>query len=230
MPTPNLNSKDITDKVVTRPVGIFDQIVEVFNIQTTSGVRKDVSSIDEMLQSAAKIYSQSLATSRELLYQRVELGRVLIRLKDAVGHGNFIPEFKNWAKAGRIGFSLKTAQRAMAYAKMEAAGKFVDDAKNDIVSNLAEAERLRKAEAAKKKEENNMSAEVAQVSEQESDGITDDAGPVTLKKSQIGPQAKKLARPILEECKEYDGDTQTKLLEELIELLTEELEKCSNES
>lgn len=229
MPTPNLNSKNITDKVVTRPVGIFDQIVEVFNIQTTSGVRKDVSSIDEMLQSAAKIYSQSLATSRELLYQRVELGRVLIRLKDAVGHGNFIPEFKNWAKAGRIGFSLKTGQRAMAYAEMEAAGKFVDDAKNDIVSNLADAERLWKAEAAKKKTEKEA-AEAAQVSEQEPDGRTDDAGPVTLKKSQIGPQAKKLARPILEECKEYDGDTQTKLLEELIELLTEELEKCSNES
>jgi hypothetical protein len=191
-------------------------------IETAPSSRTDLSTVDDLLKTAAKIYSQSLVTRRTLLYERVELGRVLIQLKDAVGHKYFMAEFHKWIKSGRIGFSLKTGQRAMAYAELEKDGKFVDDAKNDIVSNLAEAERLRKVEAARKKAEQK---EADESSEQDSVDSGDDAKLVTLKDSQIGPKAKKLAMPLFEECRGYDGDTRTKLLEELIELLSEELEK-----
>lgn len=112
----------------------------------------------------------------------------------------------------------------MAYAALEKAGKFVDNAKIDLVSNLAEAERLRKVEAARKKAEKEAALK-AEVSAQESEVTVDDVVAVKLKKSQIGPRAKKLAMPLLEECRGYDEDTKTKLLEELIDLLTQELEK-----
>lgn len=190
------------------------------NTEATSGSGTNAASVDELLQSAEELFKQSEKTRRTLLYQRVELDRVLTQLKEAVGHGTFISEFKNWVKSGRISFSLRTGERAMAYAELEAAGKFVDDDRNDIVSNLAEAERLRKAAEAEKKAKKDAS-------DQKSDGKADDAGPVTLNRSQISTKAKKLARPLLDECRGYDGDIKTELLEELIELLTEELEKCS---
>ena len=188
---------------------------------TPDRIAKEQVKINGLLKSAKKLYSQSKATDRKLLYQRVELGRVLIELKTVVGHGNFIEEFKKWSQEERIGFSLKTGQRAMAYSEMESGGKFVDADKNDIVSNLADAERLRKDEAEIKKNAGKKSA-----SDGDAEG-GDDQGdaPVTLKKSQIGPNAKALARPLIMECRGYDGESKQALLEELIELLAKELER-----
>jgi hypothetical protein len=194
--------------------------------------------INELLESAGEIYKQSGATARKLLYERVELGRVLIRLKNEVDYGDFLTTFKLWTEEGRIPFSLKTGQRSMAYAELADSGKFVDANKNDIVSNHADAERLRKAEAAEAKRPRKAEEVETKTGEGtstvlnsteggEDDNYQSDA-PMTLKESQIVPKAKSLVRPLIEECRSYDGKSKQVLLEELIELLTEELERCSN--
>jgi hypothetical protein len=181
----------------------------------------DESRIDTLLVKAGDLYKQSEATDKLLLDQRVELGRVLIELKEEVGHGNFIEAFHNWSRAGRIDFSLKTGERAMAYAELEGQGKFVDAAKIDIVTNLADAERLRKAEAAGKKAEKR--AATTAENEEGDTGIDDDV-PVTLTKLQINCKASQFATPVIEACRGYDVDTKRELIEEIIELLTKQLE------
>jgi hypothetical protein len=189
--------------------------------------------INELLASAGELYKQSGVTARKLLNERVELGRVLIRLKDVVGYGNFLDAFKQWTEEGKIPFSLKTGHRAMSYAKLEGAGKFVDTNGLDIVTNLADAERLRKVEAAEaerlhKAKEAKKNAEETPPTEEDGEDDSDHDAPAELKKSQIRPKAKTLVRPLIEACCGYDSKSKQVLLEELIELLTEEYEKCSN--
>jgi hypothetical protein len=76
---------------------------------------KQLNRINALLASAGELYKQSGVTAKKLLYERVELGSVLIRLKDEVGHGNFLTTFEQWTKEGKVPFSLKIGQRAMAY-------------------------------------------------------------------------------------------------------------------
>ena len=170
--------------------------------------------IDELLAKATKLYSRFRRKERELLKERIEIGEILIRLKKEVGHGNFLDKLRQWIALKQLNFCYATANRAMAYAKLEAAGKL------SSVRNLAEAEGVRKAEAKQKKQE-----------EQDGDGAKkgddgDDQDPVTLKKSQIGPKAKVFVRSLIENCRSYDTESKVGLLEEVIELLTMELEQC----
>ena len=183
----------------------------------------DESRVDTLVVKADKLYKESEKTRKQLLDQRVELGRVLNELKDAVGHGKFIDAFKDWNKTGKISFCLKTAQRAMAYAVIEEQGKFVNAAKIDIVSNLADAERIRKAEAKKAKDAEKAAKQETATPENEPGAGGEDLR--TLPKSQINTKAGQIIKPLLDECDAYDAETKRELLEELIELLTKKLEQ-----
>lgn len=182
----------------------------------------DEGRVDSLLAEADSLYKASEGTRRQLLYQRVALGRVLVELKAAVGHGKFIEAFKNWSKAGRIGFSLKTAERAMAYAEDEGKGKYVNEAKIDIVSNLADAERLRKAGSKSRKDVE--AAKGQETTPKENAPPNSDEKLVSLPPSKIKSVATELVEPLLNKFNAYDAETKRELLEELIEQLTQELE------
>ena len=188
----------------------------------------DPARIDELLAEAKKLYGKEREAENTALTQRIEMGRVLNRLKHEVGHGYFMKKFSEWQALKQINFSLKTGQGAMAYAELEADGKFA------AVSNLADAERVRKAEAAKKKAEKEKAEKREGEAEgQPSPGNGEDQGEGNtsalpkLKKPQIGHKVKLLAEPILKEFASYEPATKASLLEELIELLSEEYEKTT---
>jgi hypothetical protein len=171
------------------------------------------SKVDELLAAADSLHNQMAQSERELLAKRLELGVILLKLKEEVGHGNFMKEFVKWSDAKKVSFGLKTAQRSMAYAKLKEEGKF------DSVSNLTEAERLRCAEVAEKKAEKKAEKQKNKPTGMESQTAC------SLKKPQINGRALQLAKPLLDECAEYELESKRALLEEVIELLTVELEQ-----
>lgn len=125
------------------------------NDEQSAPTAPDESLINDLVVKAQALHSRSMVTEKELVDQRTEFGSILVELKGIVGHGNFLTAFKKWQHEEKIHFSLKTAERAMAYAELKAAGKL------DSVSNLAEAERIRKAEAQRKKAERNAARAAA---------------------------------------------------------------------
>jgi hypothetical protein len=159
------------------------------------------------------LHAKSRDTEKELLEQRVELGRILLELKQEVGHGNFMASFAKWVEDDRINFSLKTAQRAMSYAELDADGKF------DSVSNLAEAERVVQAERQAHKQESQSGTDTP------ADEEATPQAPASLPRSRIGATVLQMARPLIREFNGYEPATRRLLLEELIELLTAEHER-----
>lgn len=172
----------------------------------------DESLVNDLVAKADLLFKASGATEKKLLDQRIEVGGILVELKGIVGHGNFLTAFKKWQHDGKINFSVKTGERAMAYADLKAAGKF------DTLANLAEAERIRKDEAAKK----NAEKRAAKTGDEE----PGEPPPPKLTQPQIAVKARQLVKPALKECQGYDAGSQRLLLEEMIEILTEQLESC----
>ena len=168
--------------------------------------------VDRLLATARKLFGKTKRAERALLDDRIEIGRILLRLKDLVGHGGFIKSVVDWETKELLNFGLKTAERAMAYADLHAQGKF------DNVSNLAEAESIRKAERAKKKNAENADTE--------EDGANADP-PLKLSRAKAKQKAQILSKNALEECREYETETKRLVIEELIEILTTELERCT---
>jgi hypothetical protein len=177
--------------------------------------------IDVLLAAAKKLYDGARRKETALLTERIEIGGILIKLKAEVGHGNFIRKFREWVALGKLNFSLSIGDRAMAYAELADAGKL------RTVRNLAEAERVRKAEAARKKAEKKaaMAAEDNKVGGAEAE----QQPPAKLTKEQAICRAQFLAKPAFDECRSYEVETRIVVLEELIELLTEEFEKLTEE-
>jgi hypothetical protein len=178
----------------------------------------DETLINELISKADHLYKQSEATEYELLKQRNEVGVLLLRLKEEVGHGNFLKDLKRWIGERKLNFSYATANRAMAYAGLDADGKL------SSVKNLAEAERIRKAEAKRKKAERNA----AKAAEDNETGEPEPPPPqAKLDRAKALQKAQGLAKPAIEECRSYEIETRIVVLEELIELLTEELDKIT---
>jgi hypothetical protein len=177
----------------------------------------DETLINELISEADHLYKQSEATEHDLLKQRIEVGVLLLRLKEEVGHGNFLKDLKRWIGERRLNFSYATANRAMAYAGLDADGKL------STVKNLAEAERIRKAEAKRKKAEGNA----AKAAEDNETGESEPPPQAKLDRAKALQKAQGLAKPAIEECRSYEIETRIVVLEELIELLTEELDKIT---
>jgi len=177
----------------------------------------DETLINELISKADHLYKQSEATEHDLLKQRIEVGGLLLRLKEEVGHGNFLKDLKRWIGERRLNFSYATANRAMAYAGLDADGKL------SSVKNLAEAERIRKAEAKRKKAERNA----AKTAEDNDAGEPEPPPQAKLDRAKALQKAQGLAKPAIEECRSYEIETRIVVLEELIELLTEELDKIT---
>ena len=174
--------------------------------------------VDRLLASARDLYSKAKRAEKALLDDRIEIGRILLQLKELVGHGSFIQSVTHWETQGLLNFSLRTAERAMAYAELHAQGKF------DSVSNLAEAEGIRKAECAKKKAAKEAAKEAADTNRNDDNPDPPPAPPLRLSRAKAKQKAQILSKAALQECCSYEVDSKRLVIEELIELLTQELE------
>lgn len=172
--------------------------------------------VERLLATARKIYDKTKRAEKTLLDDRIEIGRILLRLKALVGHGGFIKSVIDWESRGLLNFGLKTAERAMAYADLHAQGKL------DSVSNLAEAEGIRKAGMAK-----NKKAESDAKTDDDNDPQPSSSGKLKLPTKKARQRAQILSQTALDECREYEAETKRLVIEELIEILTTELERCT---
>lgn len=174
------------------------------------------STIESLLTQASRIFDKSKCKERELLKERIEIGNILLRLKEEVGHGNFLEQLKEWIDSKRLNFCYATAWRAKSYAELDSEGKLC------TVQNLAGAEKVRRAlkdlEDSKKEEDTANTAEA--------DDATDEDPAEVLDPTQVKSRAKQIAKPTLELCQGFESKTRELLLEELIEIYTEELKKC----
>jgi hypothetical protein len=173
--------------------------------------------IDVLLAAAKKLYDGARRKEKALLTERIEIGGILIKLKAEVGHGNFIRRFREWVALEKLNFSLSIGDRAMAYAELADAGKL------RTVRNLAEAERVRKDEVARKKAEK----KAARAAEDGDAVETEQPPPAKLTKEQALRRAQFLAKPALDECRGYDVETRITVLEEIIEVLAAEHKKIT---
>ena len=199
------------------PHGVGPSYLSAANDEQSAPSAPDETLINELISKADHLYKQSEGTEHDLLKQRIEVGVLLLRLKEEVGHGNFLKDLKRWIGERRLNFSYATANRAMAYAGLDADGKL------SSVKNLAEAERIRKAEAKRKKAERSAAKAAA-------DNETSEPEPppqAKLDRANALQKAQGLAKPAIEECRSYEIETRIVVLEELIELFTEELDKIT---
>ncbi|TAE92033.1 MAG: DUF3102 domain-containing protein [Verrucomicrobia bacterium] len=168
--------------------------------------------IKELLQSACELFNKVKPMEQTLLADRIEIGRILKKLKDLVGHGNFMKSVDDWVKSNMLNFSLKTAERAMAYATLHEQGKI------EGVSNLAEAEEIRQREKQAKSQSKAASEE----------SQSNQTSPPALKLTTTSAKQKAvmMSKAALKECENYDKESKRILIEELIEILNKELESC----
>jgi len=171
------------------------------------------SAVDPLLTQVSLLYNKSKCKEGELLAERIEIGSLLLRLKEKVGHGNFLKQFKEWIESGKVDFSYATANRAMSYAELDSEGKL------STVQNLADAEKVRRA--LKEGESKKAKANTA-----ETEDVADEGPAEALDQIQVKTKAWQIAKPTLEECHGFESKTRELLLEELIEIFTEELNKC----
>ena len=214
---------------------------------STKSVPAKEKKIEKLLDQISSLYDQIQQSRKEQLAQGITLGGVLKQLKDAAGRGKFESAVRRWISEGRLKFkSHKTAERYMAYHTLQQGGKFTDEFKNDRVSSLADAERIRTIENAKKKRrkqleeawsaKNAKSTESPRVLAKKADrGKPGEKGnegvPLpALKHSQIQSHAQKYSKPASEDFAEFELETRRLLLEEVVETHTKELETLTEEA